>query len=90
MAIEQEIKQLVESDEVLSKQHELLCSIDGIGNQTAVKMIVETNAFQDFSNARKFCCHAGVAPFQHTSGSSILVLRKVRGTFSQQGVKQGR
>jgi transposase len=35
------------------------------------KMIVETNAFKDFGDPRKFCCHAGVAPFSFSSGSSI-------------------
>ena len=70
-SIEDEIEKLVDSDQTLSKQHKLLCSIDGIGDRTAVKMIVETNAFNDFSNARKFCCHAGVAPFEYSSGSSI-------------------
>jgi transposase len=34
-------------------------------------MIVETNAFRDFDDARKFCCHAGVAPFTYESGSSV-------------------
>jgi transposase len=70
-SIEQEIERLIESDETLANQHKLLCSINGVGKQTAVKMIVETNAFQDFDNGRKFCCHAGVAPFQYTSGSSV-------------------
>jgi len=70
-AIESEIERLIESDQTLSKQHKLLCSIDGVGDKTALKMIVETNAFKDFDNARKFCCHAGVAPFKYTSGSSV-------------------
>ena len=69
--IEQEIERLIDDDQTLSQQHKLLRSIDGIGERTAVKMIVETNAFKDFSNARQFCCHAGVTPFQYTSGSSI-------------------
>jgi transposase len=69
--IEQEIQRLIDNDDTLANQHKLLCSIDGVGERTAVKMIVETNAFKDFDNARKFCCHAGVAPFQYTSGSSI-------------------
>jgi transposase len=69
--IEQEIQQLIDNDDSLSNQHKLLCSIDGIGNRTALKMIVSTNAFRDFDDPRKFCCHAGVAPFQYTSGSSI-------------------
>jgi transposase len=69
--IDQEIENLINTDETLRRQHELLLSIDGVGKQTAVKMIVETNAFKDFDNARKFCCHAGVAPFSHDSGSSV-------------------
>jgi transposase len=77
LMVEQEIKRLIESDETLSEQHKLLCSVDGIGNRTAVKMIIETNAFKDFDNGRKFCCHAGVAPFQYTSGSSIRSRNKV-------------
>ncbi|KAA6305688.1 hypothetical protein EZS27_042659, partial [termite gut metagenome] len=55
----------------LSRQLKLLCSIDGVGERTAVKMIVETNAFKDFGDPRKFCCHAEVAPFSYSSGSSI-------------------
>ncbi|MDR0667774.1 MAG: IS110 family transposase, partial [Prevotellaceae bacterium] len=47
------------------------CCAHGVGERTAVKMIVETNGFRDFDNARKFCCHAGVAPFKYDSGSSV-------------------
>jgi transposase len=69
--IEQEIARLIDEDETLQRQHKLLCSIDGIGERIAVKMIVETNAFRDFDNARQFNCHAGVAPFKYDSGNSI-------------------
>ncbi|MDR0575818.1 MAG: IS110 family transposase [Tannerella sp.] len=69
-AIDKEIKHLIDSDKTLSNQHRLLCSVDGVGERTAIKMIVVTNAFKDFVNPRKFCCHAGVAPFSYTSGSS--------------------
>jgi transposase len=69
--IEARIQELIDSNADLKRQHELLLSIDGIGERTAVKMIVETNAFRDFEHARKFCCHAGVAPFRYDSGSSI-------------------
>ncbi len=75
--IELEIQELIDCDETLSRQHQLLCSIDGIGERTSIKMIVETNAFKDFNNPRKFCCHAGVAPFSYTSGSSIRSKKKV-------------
>ncbi|OAV74873.1 Transposase IS116/IS110/IS902 family protein [Bacteroidales bacterium Barb7] len=69
--VEEEIKTLIESDETLSEQHGRLCTVDGIGNKTAVKMIVVTKGFTDFTDARKFCRHAGVAPFSYSSGSSI-------------------
>jgi transposase len=68
--IDKEIKYLIECDETLANRHRLLCSVDGVGERTAIKMIVVTNAFRDFINPRKFCCHAGVAPFSYTSGSS--------------------
>jgi transposase len=77
LQIEKDIQNIIDSDEVLSNQHKLLCSIDGIGDHIAVKMIAETNAFKDFKNPRKFCCHAGVAPFSYTSGSSQKSKNKV-------------
>ncbi|KAA6329851.1 hypothetical protein EZS27_021371 [termite gut metagenome] len=69
--VEKEIRELIKNDPTLSGQLKLLCSVDGVGERTAVKMIVETNAFKDFQDPRKFCCHAGIAPFSYTSGSSI-------------------
>jgi transposase len=75
--IEQEIERLIDNDGTLKHQHELLLSIDGIGTQTAVKMIVETNAFKDFKNGRQFCYHAGVAPFKYDSGRSVRTKNKV-------------
>lgn len=44
----------IDKDDTLSNQHKLLCSVDGIGDRTAIKMIVKTNAFQDFKDPRKF------------------------------------
>lgn len=49
---------------------QLMLSIEGIGRKTALKMILETQAFTRFTDSRKFCCHAGVAPFSYLSGSS--------------------
>jgi transposase len=69
--IDSKIQELINGDAELKRQHELLLSVDGVGERTAIKMIVETNGFRDFDNARKFCCHAGVAPFCYDSGSSV-------------------
>ncbi|OAV72332.1 Transposase IS116/IS110/IS902 family protein [Bacteroidales bacterium Barb6] len=62
---------MIESDETPYEQHKRLCTVEGIGDKTAVKMIVVTKGFTDFTDARKFCCHAGMAPFSYSSGSSI-------------------
>jgi len=75
--IENEIQSIIDNDKILSRQHQLLCSVEGIGEKTSIKMIIETNAFRDFKNPRKYCCHAGVAPFSYTSGSSVRSKRKV-------------
>jgi len=64
-SIEQKIEALFDSDETLSNQHKLLCSIDGVGSKTATKIIATTNAFRDFSDGRSFCCYADVAPFEY-------------------------
>ncbi|MEQ9440970.1 MAG: IS110 family transposase [Cyclobacteriaceae bacterium] len=49
----------------------MLCSIPGIGFVTAVALILATNNFTAFVDSRKFASYCGVAPFEHTSGSSI-------------------
>lgn len=69
-AITAEMDELIASTEVLSRQMELLMSVDGVGRVTALNMIIETEAFTRFDDPRKFCCHAGVAPFSYTSDSS--------------------
>nr|WP_240648887.1 IS110 family transposase [Butyricimonas faecalis] len=47
-------------------------------------MIIETEAFTRFDDPRKFACHAGVAPFRYTSGSS----QHSRNKVSQRANKQ--
>lgn len=64
------INQLVRSDEQLKQQHELATSVPGIGKITALNMIVSTGEFSRIKDAKKFACYAGVAPFEHSSGTS--------------------
>ena len=71
------IRDLIWSDATLKWQHGLLLSVDGTGERTAVKMIVETGAFRDFDSARRFCRHAGVTPFRYDSGPSVRSRSKV-------------
>lgn len=69
--VEKLIDQLIVADEKLLQTTMLLQSIKGIGKIIAAYMIAYTENFEKFSNARKFNCYAGIAPFNHESGTSI-------------------
>lgn len=65
------INSIVKTDPRLEKNMELACSIKGIGQQTALYMLIVTENFTKFDRWRKFACYAGTAPFEHQSGTSI-------------------
>ena len=69
--IENEIKELIGSDENLSRQAEIITSIPGFGPVIASKMIGVTAGFSRLNNPRALACYAGVAPFDHSSGTSV-------------------
>jgi len=69
--IEKEMNKLVSIDQQLSQQYRLATSVPGVGQITALNIIVSTQEFSRIKDAKKFACYAGVAPFEHTSGSSI-------------------
>jgi transposase len=73
----QAIEELIENDKVLKVNYDLVKSVQGIGFVTAVHMLIVTENFSRFSDPRKFACYAGVAPFEHSSGSSIRGRTKV-------------
>jgi transposase len=68
--IETAIDHLIKSDAKLSEQFSFAISVPGIGKITALNMIVSTGEFLRIKEPKKFACYAGVAPFEHTSGSS--------------------
>jgi transposase len=68
---EKAIKELIGSDEPLQTNYELACSVTGIGFATAVHLLISTENFTRFSDVRKLICYCGVAPFEHSSGTSI-------------------
>lgn len=75
--VEAKIETLIDQDDDLRKMKDQITSIPGVGKTTAIGVIIETNEFKDFNDPRKFACHAGVAPFPHTSGSSVRGRSKV-------------
>lgn len=70
-SIEKEMKEIIENDENLKMLLKLSTSVPGIGFITGCTLIVKTNEFKSFDNAKKIACTAGIAPFEHTSGSSV-------------------
>lgn len=76
-AIQKQINNLIAHDDNIQHQFNLSTSITGIGPQTAIQTIVATRGFKDFHDPRKFSCHAGVAPFQFMSGSSLKTKARV-------------
>lgn len=68
---EKAIKELMCSDESFQTNYKLACSVTGIGFATAVHLLIATGNFTRFSDVRKLICYCGVAPFEHSSGTSI-------------------
>ena len=66
-SIDAEIESLIAADPVLTRQKELLVSVDGIGERIAINMIAITGGFTRFQNARQFCSFAGLTPYKYDS-----------------------
>ncbi|MFC2129158.1 IS110 family transposase [Bacteroidota bacterium] len=69
--IKKEILTVINSDESIKRQYQLVCSVKGVGMVLGVQLMVYTHGFTRMQNGRQLACYAGVAPFEHTSGSSI-------------------
>lgn len=48
-----------------------MTSVDGVGEVTFWEIVTTTNEFKLFACPKKYACYAGVAPFEHSSGTSI-------------------
>jgi transposase len=69
--IEKELEKLINKDTNLKKLYGLAKSVPGIGKITAMTLMCFTNEFKLYQNAKQLACYCGVAPFEHTSGTSI-------------------
>lgn len=69
--LERRISEIFKENEHLGRQKELLKSVPGIGEITAIYLIIITKGFTSFKNWRKFACYSGIAPFEHSSGTSV-------------------
>lgn len=69
--IENQMKEIIDNDDQLRKLYGLVTSVVGIGFVTATNLIVHTNEFRILNDPRKLACYCGIAPFEHSSGSSV-------------------
>lgn len=76
-SIENEIGQIIKDDKKVNENYKLIRSVTGIGLINSVLFIVYSNNFQGFTDARKYACYSGVAPFENISGTSIRGKTKV-------------
>ena len=70
-SVEDEMHGIVSSDPTMNLNYQLLNSIKGIGSVNAINTIIHTNNFKAFETARQYACYLGIAPFEHSSGTSV-------------------
>jgi transposase len=76
--IEHKMSVIIKQNDEMQKQFDLVCSVPGVGPQTATYLIITTKSFTAFSNWRKLACYSGIAPFEYSSGSSIKPKFRIR------------
>jgi len=69
LGIENKLLSLVKQEQQV--QLTLLTSIPGIGLKTALFLIVVTDGFKKFENAKQLCSYVGITPTIRESGSSV-------------------
>lgn len=63
--------EIVNSEAELRRSFDHLCSVKGIAELSAVKILGEINVLPDDMNHRQWVAHAGLDPCHHDSGTSV-------------------
>lgn len=69
--ITEEIKDLLYEDKDIKEKVENICTIPGVGLQTAATVIAETNGFNLIRNSRQLVSYAGLDVIKKESGTSV-------------------
>ncbi len=69
--MDKQIKDHINQYLELKREHDLLISIDGIGDKTAALILAELPDVANFNNSGQVVAYAGLSPQEHTSGSSV-------------------
>lgn len=79
--VEGQIQSLIDEDQDLGKQVELLESILGIGNKTAIAILSELPDIKNFKNAKEIAAFSGLSTKRKESGTSV----RSRGSLCKRG-----
>lgn len=69
--VEEQMRDVLCSESDVKRNFDLVSSVKGIGLINAINTVVYTNNFKAFETPRRYACYIGVAPFDHTSGTSV-------------------
>ena len=73
--IELEIQDQLNEHEDIKTNINLMKGVPGVGNQTALQIMIYTQNFTVFKSVKHLACYAGVVPFQNESG---VVIKRAR------------
>lgn len=65
------IRKLIRQQQDIKKVYDLMLSVPGVGAITAWYLIAYSNGMKNFTSAKQLACYCGVAPFEHSSGTSV-------------------
>jgi transposase len=69
--VDGEIRELIRCDNRLKELFEQVSSVTGVGEVLFCEFIITSNEFKRITDPKKFACYSGVAPFEHSSGTSV-------------------
>lgn len=69
--IKSDINEIIKSNESLKKEIDIICTLPGVGELTAVIVLAETNGFELIRNKRQLSSYAGLDVREKQSGTSV-------------------
>lgn len=78
--VENRIKEQIETDPALKKNHELLKTVPGIGLIGAGTILSVIDVVERFDTAGKYSSYCGLVPSEHSSGNKV-----IRGRITKEG-----
>jgi transposase len=69
--IEEQLLELIRSDEEFSRNFDLVTSIKGIGSITTCELMIKTANFKRITTAKRAASYAGICPFPNASGQMV-------------------